>query len=101
MRVDGSQRLVAEVLGGTHSTIGVVAMVEPVRAIFVADHMARPHEQVCGPFFGAGDLTADLRVEGFRGKLAFARSCIGAAAVSMGIAAIDVPYFKGDGGPRA
>ena len=50
----------------------------------------------CGLFFGGADLTADLKAEGSWGKLAFARSWIGPAAVSMGIAAIDAPYSKGD-----
>ena len=97
-------QLVAEVLGGAQSTIGIVPMVEPAQAIFIADDMAQAHERVCGLFFGSADLTADLRAEGSWSKLAFARSWIGAAAVSMGIAAIDAPYFKGDGaglGPEA
>ena len=71
-------------------------MAEPARAIFIADDMAQAQERVCGLFFGSADLTADLKAEGSWGKLAFARSWIGAAAVSMGIAAIDAPYFKGD-----
>ncbi len=90
-------RLVAEVLGGAQSTIGIVPMIEPAHAIFVADDMAKAHERVCGLFLGGGGLTADLNAEGSWGKLAFARSWIGAAAASMGIAAIDAPYFRGDG----
>ena len=90
-------RLVAEVLGGAQSTIGVVPMVEPAQAIFIADDMAQAHERVCGLFFGSANLTADLNAEGSWGKLAFARSWIGAAALSMGIAAIDAPHVKGDG----
>ena len=90
-------RLVAEVLGGAQSTIGIVPMVEPARAIFIADDMAQAHERVCGLFFGGADLTADLKAEGSWGKLAFARSRIVAAAASAGIAAIDAPYLKGDG----
>ena len=89
-------RLVAEVVGGAQSTIGIVPMAEPARAIFIADDMAQAQERVCGLFFGSADPTADLKAEGCWGKLAFARSWIGAAAVSMGIAAIDAPYFKGD-----
>ena len=83
-------------VGGAQSTIGIVPMAEPARAIFIADDMAQAQERVCGLFFGSADPTADLKAEGCWGKLAFARSWIGAAAVSMGIAAIDAPYFKGD-----
>ena len=86
-------RLIADVLDGAQSTIGIVPMVEPERAIFIANDMGQAHERVCGLFFGS----ANLRAEGSWGKLAFARSWIGAAAASMGIAAIDAPYFKGDG----
>ena len=90
-------RLVADVLDGAQSTIGIVPMVELARAIFDADHMAQAHERVCGLFFEGADLRADLNAEGPCGKLAFARSWISAAAASMGIAAIDAPYFRGDG----
>lgn len=58
--------------------------------------MAQAHECVCGLFFGGADLTADLKAEGSWGRLAFARSWIVAAAVSVGITAIDAPCFKGD-----
>lgn len=90
-------RLVADVLDGAQSTIGIVPMVELARAVFVAHHMAEAHERVCGLFLGGGDLAADLGAEGSWENLLFARSRIVAAAATTGIAAIDVPYFKADG----
>ena len=90
-------RVVADVLDGSQSTIGVIPMVELARAVFVAELMADAHERVCGLFLGGGDLAADLGAEGSWENLLFARSVIVAAAATTGIAAIDVPYFKGDG----
>src|SRR5208283_1890730 len=89
-------RLVAEVLDGSQSTIGIMPMVELARAVFVADQMADAHERVCGLFLGGGDLAADLGTDGAWENLLFARSRIVAAAATTGIAAIDVPYFKAD-----
>ena len=89
-------RLVIDVLDGTLSAIGIVPMVELARAIFVAHHIAGAHERVCGLFFGGGDMAADLGAEGTWDNLLFSRSRIVAAAATTGIAAIDVPYFKGD-----
>jgi citrate lyase beta subunit len=89
-------RLVVDLLDGTHSTIGIVPMVELARAIFVAHRMADAHERVCGLFFGGGDLAADLGAEGTWDNLLFARSRIVTAAATTGIAAIDVPYFEQD-----
>jgi len=90
-------RIVADVLGGSQSTIGVVPMVELARAVFVAHLMADAHERVCGLFLGGGDLAADLGAEGSWENLLYARSRIVVAAATTGIAAIDVPYFKADG----
>ena len=87
-------RLVASVLDGSQSAIGIVPMVELARAVFVAHHMAEAHERVCGLFLGGGDLAADLGAEGSWENLLFARSRIVAAAATTGIASIDVPYFK-------
>ena len=89
-------RVVADILDGSHSSIGVVPMVELARAVFVADLMAAAHERVCGLFLGGGDLAADLGAEGSWENLLYARSTIVAAAATTGIAAIDVPYFKAD-----
>jgi (S)-citramalyl-CoA lyase len=90
-------RLVASVLDGSQSAIGVVPMVELARAVFVAHYMADAQERVCGLFLGGGDLAADLGAEGSWENLLFARSRIVAAAATTGIASIDVPYFKPDG----
>ena len=38
-------------LRGAQSTIGIVPMVEPAQAIFIADDMAQAHERGCGLFF--------------------------------------------------
>jgi len=89
-------RLVASILDGSQSAIGIVPMVELARAVFVAHHMAEAHERVCGLFLGGGDLAADLGAEGSWENLLFARSRIVAAAATTGIASIDVPYFKPD-----
>jgi citrate lyase beta subunit len=89
-------RLVADILDGSHSMIGIIPMVELARAVFVADRMADAHERVCGLFLGGGDLAADLGAEGSWENLLFARSQIVAAAATTGIAAIDVPYFQAD-----
>jgi len=89
-------RLVADVLDGAQSSIGIIPMVELARAVFAADLMAVAHQRVCGLFLGGGDLAADLGVEGSWENLLFARSRIVAAAATSGIAAIDVPYFKAD-----
>jgi citrate lyase beta subunit len=45
-------RLVASILDGSQSAIGIVPMVELARAVFVAHHMADAHERVCGLFLG-------------------------------------------------
>jgi citrate lyase beta subunit len=90
-------RLVASILDGSQSAVGIVPMVELARAVFVAHHMADAHERVCGLFLGGGDLAADLGAEGSWENLLFARSRIVAAAATTGIASIDVPYFKPDG----
>src|SRR5262249_11899617 len=90
-------RLVASLLDGSQSAIGIVPMVELARAVFAAHHMAEAHERVCGLFLGGGDLAADLGAEGSWDNLLFARSGIVAAAATTGIASIDVPYFKPDG----
>ena len=58
------RQLVAEVLGGAQSTIGIVPMVEPAQAIFIADDMAQARERVCGLFFGSANRTAGLKAEG-------------------------------------
>ena len=89
-------RLVAEVLDGPQSAIAFVPMVELARAVFVAHLIADANERVCGLFLGGGDLAADLGAEGSWENLLFARSRIVAAAATTAIAAIDVPYFKGD-----
>jgi len=89
-------RIVADILDGTRSAIGVLPMVELARAVFVAHFMADAHERVCGLFLGGGDLAADLGAEGSWENLLFARSRLVAAAATTGIAAIDVPYFKPD-----
>jgi (S)-citramalyl-CoA lyase len=89
-------RLVADILDGPQSRIGVIPMVELARAVFVADLMAGADERVCGLFLGGGDLAADLGAEGSWTNLLFARSQVVAAAATTGIAAIDVPYFKAD-----
>src|SRR4029453_5333418 len=90
-------RLVADVLDGAQSTIGIVPMVELARAVFAAHHMAEAHERVCGLFLGGGDLAADLGAEGSWENLLFARPRLVAAAAPTGIAAMDVPYFRADG----
>ena len=89
-------RLVADVLAGAQSTIGIIPMVELARAVFAVERMAAAHQRVCGLFLGGGDLAADLGAEGSWENLLFARSHIVAAAATSGIAAIDVPYFKSD-----
>ena len=89
-------RVVADVLDGSQSAIGILPMIELARAVFVAHHIANAHERIGGLFLGGGDLAADLGAEGSWENLLFARSCIVAAAATTGIAAIDVPYFKGD-----
>ncbi len=89
-------RVVADILDGSQSAIGVVPMVELARAVFVAELMADAHARVCGLFLGGGDLAADLGAEGSWENLLFARSRIVAAAATTGIAAIDVPYFRAD-----
>ncbi len=89
-------RVVADLLDGTQSGIGIIPMVELARAVFVADQIAAAHQRVCGLFLGGGDLAADLGAEGSWENLLFARSRIVAAAATTGIAAIDVPYFKPD-----
>jgi (S)-citramalyl-CoA lyase len=89
-------RLVADVLDGALSAIGIIPMVELAKAVFVAELIANAHERVCGLFLGGGDLAADLGAEGSWENLLFARSQIVAAAATTGIAAIDVPYFKAD-----
>jgi len=88
--------VVADVLDGSQSTIGILPMIELARAVFVADHIANAHERVCGLFLGGGDLAADLGAEGTWENLLFARARIVAAAATTAIASIDVPYFKGD-----
>jgi len=88
--------VVADVLEGSQSTIGVIPMIELARAVFVAHHIANAHERVCGLFLGGGDLAADIGAEGSWENLLFARSRVVAAAATTGIAAIDVPYFKAD-----
>jgi len=88
--------VVADVLEGSQSTIGIIPMIELARAVFVAHLIANAHERVCGLFLGGGDLAADLGAEGSWENLLFGRSCVVAAAATTGIAAIDVPYFKGD-----
>ena len=89
-------RLVADLLDGAQSSIGIIPMIELARAVFVADQIAAAHQRVCGLFLGGGDLAADLGAEGSWENLLFARSRIVAAAATTGIAAIDVPYFKAD-----
>jgi (S)-citramalyl-CoA lyase len=91
-------RLVADLLDGTQSSIGIIPMVELAHTVFVVDRIAAAHQRVCGLFLGGGDLAADLGAEGSWENLLFARSGIVAAAATTGIAAIDVPYFKGDDG---
>jgi len=88
--------VVADVLDGAQSAIGLVPMIELARAVFVAHHIANAHPRVCGLFLGGGDLAADLGAEGSWENLLFGRSCVVAAAATTGIAAIDVPYFKTD-----
>ena len=88
--------VVADVLDGSQSTIGILPMIELARAVFVAHLIANANERVCGLFLGGGDLAADLGAEGSWENLLFGRSCIVAAAATTGIASIDVPYFKGD-----
>jgi citrate lyase beta subunit len=89
-------RLVADVLDGAQSNIGIIPMVELARAVFVVDAIAVADERVCGLFLGGGDLAADLGNDGSWENLLFARSQIVAAAATSGIASIDVPYFKAD-----
>jgi len=89
-------QIVADILDGAQSSIGIIPMVELARAVFVVDHMAQAHGRVCGLFLGGGDMAADLGAEGAWENLLFARSQIVAAAATTGIAAIDSPYFKGD-----
>jgi len=88
--------VVADVLEGLQSTIGIIPMIELARAVFVAHLIANASERVCGLFLGGGDLAADLGAVGSWENLLFGRSCIVAAAATTGIASIDVPYFKGD-----
>lgn len=88
--------VVADVLDGAQSSIGIIPMVELARAVFVVDEIASADERVCGLFLGGGDLAADLGNDGSWDNLFFARSAIVAAAATSGIASIDVPYFKGD-----
>ena len=88
--------VVADVLDGSQSTVGIMPMVELARGVFAADRMAEAHERVCGLFLGGGDLAADLGAEGAWENLLYARSRMVAAAASTGIAAVDVPYFKAD-----
>jgi len=92
----GEVGVVADILDGARSMIGIIPMIELARAVFVAHHIAQAHERVCGLFLGGGDLAADLGAEGSWENLLFARSRIVAAAATTGIAAIDVPYFKSD-----
>ncbi|HTO64469.1 MAG TPA: CoA ester lyase [Bradyrhizobium sp.] len=89
-------RVVADIFDSAQSTIGIVPMVELARAVFVAELMADAHDRVCGLFLGGGDLAADLGADGSWENLLFGRSQMVAAAATSGIAAIDVPYFKGD-----
>ena len=88
--------VLADLLDGSHSAIGIIPMIELARVVFVAHLIANAHERVCGLFLGGGDLAADLGAEGSWENLLFGRSCVVAAAATTGIAAIDVPYFKGD-----
>ena len=88
--------VVADVLDGSQSTVGIIPMVELARGVFAADRMAGAHERVCGLFLGGGDLAADLGAEGAWENLLYARSRMVAAAASTGVAAVDVPYFKAD-----
>jgi len=88
--------VVADVLEGSQSQIGIVPMIELARAVFVAHLIANAHARVCGLFLGGGDLAADLGAEGSWENLLFGRSCVVAAAATTGIAAIDVPYFGAD-----
>ena len=89
-------RVVADLLDGKQSRIGIIPMIELSRAVFAADQIATAHQRVCGLFLGGGDLAADLGAEGSWENLLFARSRIVAAAALTGIASIDVPYFKAD-----
>ena len=89
-------RIVADVLDGAESMVGIIPMVELARAVFAADQMADAHQRVCGLFLGGGDLAADLGADGAWENLLYARSRMVAAAATTGIAAIDVPYFKAD-----
>jgi len=88
--------VVADLLDGSHSAIGIIPMIELARAVFVAHLIANAHERVCGLFLGGGDLATDLGAEGSWENLLFGRSCVVAAAATTGLAAIDAPYFKGD-----
>lgn len=88
--------VVADILDGSQSIIGIIPMIELARAVFVAHVIANANERVCGLFLGGGDLAADLGAEGSWENLLFGRSCIVAAAATTGIASIDVPFFKGD-----
>jgi citrate lyase beta subunit len=88
--------VVADVLDGSQSSVGIIPMIELARAVFVAHLIANAHARVCGLFLGGGDLAADLGADGSWENLLFGRSCIVAAAATTGIASIDVPYFKGD-----
>src|SRR5262245_57202246 len=45
-------RLVADVLDGTQSGIGIIPMVELARAVFAVDQIAIAHPRVCGLFLG-------------------------------------------------
>jgi citrate lyase beta subunit len=89
-------QLLAELLEVGDSVIGLIPMIELARALFAADRIADAHERVCGLFLGGSDLAADLGAEGTWENLLYARSCVVAAAATVGLAAIDVPYFKGD-----
>jgi len=86
--IGGNHTTRPEVLGGAQLSIGIVPMVERARSSFIADDMAKAHERVCGLFFGGGNLTTDPDAEGSSGKLAFARSWIGAAAASIRITVV-------------
>ncbi|WP_342627131.1 aldolase/citrate lyase family protein [Nguyenibacter vanlangensis] len=88
--------VVADILDGPLSTIGIIPMVELARALFAAERIANSHERVSALFLGGGDLARDLHADGSWESLLCARSCIVAAAATRSIAAIDVPYFKSD-----
>jgi (S)-citramalyl-CoA lyase len=89
-------RLVADVLDGSQSVIGLIPTVELARAVFVADLIANAHERVCGLFLSSGDAGGERGAEGSWVNLQFARSRIVAAAARAAIAAIDGPCVKDD-----